>query len=178
MPEYMKVPWQRAATYIGSIFAVLFVCLLILAPRNATELSSANTSPQPEAESSAPSESSTGKEVSNANSNGKDFVISSWNCTIESIGNFAHIRGELKNASSASVKGLRILVTLKTADGKFVSSGGGDPDYDTILAGQTSPFDVLVRFNPAVRTVDLSLENDERVAVDFSGPHSESCNGE
>jgi hypothetical protein len=173
------VPWERAATYIGSISAVLFVCLLLFAPRSATELSPATNTPVPEAEKSAPSGSSASKEASNANSSGGDFVVSSWNCTIEAGGRFAHIRGELKNASGASVKGLRILATLRTADGTFVSSEGGEPDYDTILAGQTSPFGILiVGLNPAVRTVDLSLENDERVKVEFSGPHSGSCTAE
>jgi hypothetical protein len=173
----MKVPWQRAATYIGLISLVLFVLLLLLAPRDATEQLATTTSQQPEAEPSASSESSAHKEAPSASSSGKDIVISSWNCTIESIGNFANVRGELKNASGSPIKSLGIVVSLRTADGTFVSSTNGNTEYDVVLPGQTSPFDILVRFNPAVRKVDLSLEKDGE-AVEFSGPHSGSCTAE
>jgi len=177
LPEYMNVPWQRAATYIGLISLVLFVLLLILAPRDATEPSATTTSQQPEAEPSVPSESGAHKEAPSASSSDKDIVISSWNCTIENIGNFANVRGELKNASGSPIKSLGILVSLRTADGTFVSSTNGNTEYDVILPGQTSPFDILVRFNPAVRKVDLSLERDGQ-AVELSGPHSGSCSAE
>jgi len=73
------------------------------------------------------------------------------------------------------VKGLEIVVTLRTADGTFVTSDDGMADYETILPGQTSPFKLLIGHNPAVRTADLSFKNDDRELVEFSGPHSESC---
>jgi hypothetical protein len=175
MPDYMKVPWERAATYIGSISAVMFVLWLLLAPRNATEPSPATNTPVPEAEKSAPSEGGASKEASNANSNSKDLVISSWNCVVNTSIDWVTIRGEVKNASGSSIKGLQLVGTLRTADGTFISSKDGFAEYDTILPGQTSPFEVLMPSNPAVRSADLSLKNQEDELVEFSGPHSETC---
>jgi hypothetical protein len=173
-PEYMAVPWQRAATYIGVISGILFVCLLLLAPRTGTELSPAKTSEPSAAESSAPSESGANKEASGAVQAGKDLVVS-WSCRADTVTYWVTIRGEVKNASGSPIKGLRMVAILRTADGTFVSSDDGSPEYDTILPGQTSPFEVLTKFNPAMRSADLSLKNYDSEGVEFSGPHTESC---
>jgi hypothetical protein len=175
LPEYMNVPWQRAATYIGVISGVLLVCLLLLMPKKATELSPAEISQPSAAESSAPIESSAGKETPDAAKGGKGLVVNSWNCTTARDSSYVHVRGEVKNASDSSVNGLWIVVTLRTVDGTFVTSDHGLPEYQTILPGQTSPFELLIGQNPAVRTADLSFKNDDGELVEFSGPHSISC---
>ena len=176
LPEYMSVPWQRAATYIGVISGVLFVCLiLLLAPNKATEVSPEKVSEPSAAESSAPVGSSAGKETPGATEGGKGLVVNSWNCTTERDSDYVTIRGEVKNASDSSIKGLWIVVTLRTADGTFVTSDDGLPEYQTILPGQTSPFRLLIGHNPAVRTADLSFKNDDGVMVEFSGARSTSC---
>jgi hypothetical protein len=174
MPEYMQVPWQRAAAYIGGISLVLFVCLLVLTLRAPTDQSDVKAAPQPEAESSAPSESGAGKEASPATTDGKDLTAS-WNCTINTSIDSLIIRGEVKNATGSSIKGLQLVGTLRTADGTFISSDDGFTSYDTILPGQTSPFEIHMSFNPAVRSADLSLKNQDGEMVEFSGPHSETC---
>src|SRR5260370_30016321 len=92
LPEYMNVPWQRAATYIGVISGVLFVCLLLLAPKKATELSPAKISQLSAAESSAPAESSAGNTTPGATTGGKGLVVNSWNCTTERDSDFVTIR--------------------------------------------------------------------------------------
>jgi hypothetical protein len=150
--------------------------LLLLAPRDATEPTATKTSQPAEAEPTASSESGARKEAPGASTSGKDLVVSSWNCAID--GSFANVRGEVKNASGSPIKSLGLVVSLRTADGTFVSSTNGSTEYDVILPGQTSPFDILVRFNPAVRKVDLSLKNEDGEVVEFSGPHSGSCTGE
>jgi len=176
LPEYMNVPWQRAATYIGVLSGVLFVCLLLLlAPNKATELSPAEISQPSAAESPAPIERSAGKETPGATKGGKNLVVNSWNCTTERDSDYVTIRGEIKNASDSSIKGLEIVVTLRTADGTFVTSDDGMPEYETILPGQTSPFKLLIGHNPAVRTADLLLKNDDSELVEFSGARSKSC---
>jgi hypothetical protein len=176
LPEYMNVPWQRAATYIGVISGVLLVCLLLLlAPNKATEISPEKASEPSARESSAPVESSAGKETPGATKGDKGLVVNSWNCTTERDSDYVTIRGEVKNASDSPIKGLEIVVTLRTADGTFVTSDDGMADYETILPGQTSPFKLLIGHNPAVRTADLSFKNDDRELVEFSGRHSESC---
>src|SRR5260370_39174022 len=178
LPEYMNVPWQRAATYIGVISGVLFVCLLLLlAPNKATEVSSEKVSEPSAAESSAPVESSAGKETPGATEGGKGLVINSWNCTREGGSDYIYVRGEVKNASDSSVNWLQIVVTLRTAEGTFVTSDFGFTEYQTILPGQTSPFKVTIGFNPAVRTSDLSITSGDRELVEFSGSHSKSCTG-
>jgi len=102
LPEYMNVPWQRAATYIGVISGVLFVCLLLLlAPNKATEISPEKVSEPSAAESSAPIESSAGKETPGATEGGKGLVVNSWSCTTERDSDYATIRGEVKNASDS-----------------------------------------------------------------------------
>src|ERR1700691_5886248 len=101
LPGYMSVPWQRAATYIGVISGVLFVCLLLLlASKKATEPSPAEISQPSAAESpatiessSAPIESSAGKETPGATTVGKDLVVKSWSCTVDSGGSWVEIQG-------------------------------------------------------------------------------------
>jgi hypothetical protein len=174
MPEYMKLPWERAATYIGSISAVLLVCLLLFAPRQTAEPSSATNPSTPEAVSSRSSEGGAPKEASPPNNSGKDLTAS-WNCTINTSIDSLIIRGEVKNATASSIKGLQLVGTLRTADGTFISSDDGYTSYDTILPGQTSPFEIHMSFNPAARSADLSLKNQDGEMVEFSGPHSETC---
>jgi len=69
---------------------------------------------------------------------------------------FYHIEGQVKNISDESLKSVAALGTTYTADGEFIKSEESLIDYNPILAGQTSPFKVLMTHNPAI--TDCTIE--------------------
>jgi hypothetical protein len=66
--------------------------------------------------------------------------------------------GQVKNVSSAPLEHVAAVVVFKTKDGTFITSDEALIDYDPLLPGQTSPFKVHTRFNPAMQTASLDFK--------------------
>lgn len=63
---------------------------------------------------------------------------------------FITIRGMVKNISSEPMENVTAVGIVTDANGEFITSGDSLIDYDPILAGQTSPFSIMIRDNPAI----------------------------
>lgn len=77
-----------------------------------------------------------------------DLELISMNCYKE-YGYF-YITGEVKNISGKSLENVEAVGSAYTEDGTFVKSDSALIEYDPILAGQTSPFEVVTTGNPAI----------------------------
>jgi hypothetical protein len=74
------------------------------------------------------------------------------------------VRGEVKNVTGESLEWVKAVVTLRTGTGQYVTTESMPIDYMPLLAGQKSPFSVVIGGNPAIATWEVSFK-------DGRGPH-------
>jgi hypothetical protein len=106
---------------------------------------------------------------------GNYLVVSSWTCKIPTYPNSIKIAGEVKNTSQSAVDRLEVMGSARTGDGTFASAEDGRVEYRPLLPGQTSPFWVLIDYNPAIRSAALSFKDSEGSVIAFSGPRTQPC---
>ena len=73
--------------------------------------------------------------------------IQNFTCT-QSYG-YMIIEGAVKNVSAFRQKNVQAVGSFYTSDSQFISSGTALVEYDPVLPGQTTPFKVMARTNPA-----------------------------
>ena len=81
----------------------------------------------------------------------------SWNNTRGEYG-YIYARGQVKNICSESLENVTAVVQYYTNDGTFVVSDSALIDYNPILPGQVSPFEVMTRDNPAIARGEISFK--------------------
>ena len=64
---------------------------------------------------------------------------------------FSSVEGQVRNVSGESLENVMAVVTWLTDDGQFITSEEALISYNPILDGQTSPFEVMVQTNPAMK---------------------------
>ena len=82
---------------------------------------------------------------------------------VDSIGYF-HVVGEVQNNAPESMKFVEITSTFYDAAGKVVGTSSGYTDMDTLLPGQTSPFEILLTDEQQSQKIDnykLSVSGDK-----------------
>lgn len=72
---------------------------------------------------------------------------------------YAIAEGAVKNVSSAPIENLQAVVSFSTKDGTFIASDDALVAYNPLLPGQTSPFKVMARHNPAMSKAGLSFKS-------------------
>lgn len=63
---------------------------------------------------------------------------------------YSKVNGQVKNISPAALKNVEAVVSFFTKTGDFVKSDSALIDYNPILPGQTSPFEVITTTNPEI----------------------------
>jgi hypothetical protein len=71
--------------------------------------------------------------------------------TIDSDVGYNTVKGQVKNISGAPLRNVEAVVSWYDNNGNFISSDSALIEYNPLLAGQTSPFEVLTRTNPAMK---------------------------
>ncbi len=79
-----------------------------------------------------------------------------YNCYKQS--DYFITEGQVKNISGKSIESVEAVVTAYTEDGKFVKSGSALIGYNPIMAGQTSPFKVMIRDNPEIKKCKVDFK--------------------
>lgn len=85
--------------------------------------------------------------------------IQSFRCTTDSAIGFAFIRGEVTNVSGRRLENVVAVGTWRTADGTFIVSDDALIDFDPLLPGQTSPFEIISRYNPLMSRCNLQFKH-------------------
>jgi hypothetical protein len=69
------------------------------------------------------------------------------------------VAGEVRNVSTESLRNVEAVVTWRDGSGRFITSDTALIEYNPLLAGQTSPFEVATRSNPEMQsyTVEFKL---------------------
>ena len=84
------------------------------------------------------------------------LVLDNWSWYTSS--SYAIAEGKVTNQSSSTLKNIEAVVEFKTADGQFITSDSSLLDYTDLLPGQSTPFKVYARFNPAMEKASLSFK--------------------
>lgn len=81
-----------------------------------------------------------------------DFLVQRTNMVIDNNG-FLHLFGELKNTSTDPKQNITIFATFFDAAGKVVGNASGDTVVRDLMAGNTSPFELLFLNEKAAKEV-------------------------
>lgn len=82
-----------------------------------------------------------------------DLSVDDWSWH-EEYG-YAIAEGQVTNVSSASLSHVLAVVTFSTSEGGFITSDDALIDFDPLLPGQSSPWKVSARWNPAMRNATV-----------------------
>jgi hypothetical protein len=85
-----------------------------------------------------------------------EVISFTWGGT--ETGHFVEAKGQVKNISGKRLEKVEAVVTFSDKSGGFITSSEALIDYNPILPGQTSPFNVLETYNPAMRTGTATVE--------------------
>ena len=82
--------------------------------------------------------------------------VSNWSWG-ESYG-YAQATGQVKNTSGESLRNVQAVVSFYDRNDTFITSADALIDYNPILPGQSSPFKVMERYNPAMHSARLEFK--------------------
>lgn len=85
-----------------------------------------------------------------------DLMLISWSWSSEY--GFATAEGQVRNISGRNLENVQAVVTWLDGNGNFITSQDAMIEYNPILAGQTSPFEVMARYNPAMKKARITFK--------------------
>lgn len=88
--------------------------------------------------------------------------------TNRSSDSYIRLEGQVKNVSSGPLERVAVVVTWYAKDETMVTSDSAVIEYDPILAGQTSPFTTITRWNPAISTYRVEFKRLGRGTIEYT----------
>lgn len=86
---------------------------------------------------------------------GKDIELLSWKW-YEDYG-YVKAEGQIRNISGRKLERIQVLVTWYDASGNMITSDKAYIEYNPVMPGQKSPFKVIERFNPLMKTASIDF---------------------
>lgn len=74
-------------------------------------------------------------------------------------GGYFIVEGEVKNISGLSLDDVVAIVSVYDSDRNFITSDTALIEYTTLLPGQTSPFEVMVDYNPKIEYYKVEFKH-------------------
>jgi len=71
---------------------------------------------------------------------------------------YAIVEGQVTNVSGQSLENVMAVVTFQTSSGQFITSDDALVDYNPLLPGQTTPWKVMARWNPAMSSASVQFK--------------------
>ena len=84
------------------------------------------------------------------------LVLTDWRWTQKS--GFAVAEGQVQNVRHKPIRNLTALVMFKTEDDKLVTSADALTEFNPVMPGQTTPFRVMARYNPAMHHASVAFK--------------------
>jgi len=72
---------------------------------------------------------------------------------------YVTVKGQVKNVSDKSIRNVAALATFYDAAGTFITSNTSLIEFNPILPGQTSPFSVMEKDNPAMKKAGVEFKD-------------------
>lgn len=105
----------------------------------------------------APARASSPESASSTTPSGPSLELVAWNWSTEH--GFAKADGQVRNISPKPLENVAAVVTFYDKSDTFITSDDALIDYNPILPGQTSPFSVMARHNPAMRKASVEFKH-------------------
>jgi hypothetical protein len=90
---------------------------------------------------------------------GPQLALLSMQDELSPGGGYFVIEGEVKNISNTSLENVTAVVSVYDSDHKFITSDSALIEYTTLLPAQTSPFEVMVDYNPAIVSYKVEFKH-------------------
>lgn len=74
-------------------------------------------------------------------------------------GSYAQVDGQIRNASDARIESLKVIVSFFAIDGTFITSESGYAEFSPLMPGQSSPFSLMVRWNPMMSKATIEFSS-------------------
>lgn len=88
----------------------------------------------------------------------KPIHLELGNWSFSSAHRYITVKGIVKNISDSKIDGLQAVFFAKDKDGEFITSDTSYIEYQPLLPGQSSPFTVMLRDNPAIKKGSLEFK--------------------
>ena len=85
--------------------------------------------------------------------------LDSFRCVTDSSIGFAYARGRVTNISGVRLENVLALAEWYTRDDTFIVADDALIDLDPLLPGQSSPFETISRYNPAMQSCRVVLKD-------------------
>ncbi len=72
---------------------------------------------------------------------------------------YADVQGEVKNISDHNLDNVEAVATFTDQNGHFITSEEALIQYRPLLPGQTSPFEVMVTYNPSMNVANIDFKS-------------------
>lgn len=83
------------------------------------------------------------------------LIIESWSWSRSY--DYAIAEGRVTNRTNKTLENIMAVVEFETSDGTFITSDDALLDYQVLLPGQSTPFKVYARYNPAMARARLTF---------------------
>lgn len=85
-----------------------------------------------------------------------ELVLLNWGWHSEQ--GFATAKGEVKNVSEKPIHNVEAVVSFKTKAGKLITYDGSLIEFNPVMPGQISPFEVISDYNPQMKTAYITFK--------------------
>lgn len=85
-----------------------------------------------------------------------EVVVLAWSWHADAYG-FVHAKGQVRNATDVKLEGVQAIVSFFTDDGTFIASDSAFLEFNPLMPGQTSPFEVIAQYNPRMKSARLEF---------------------
>ena len=85
------------------------------------------------------------------------LIVESWSWRVED--GYAFVIGEVTNRSTQKIENIDVIISYHTKEGTLVKTDSALVEYNPTLPGQTTPFEVITRYNPRIETAQLNFKH-------------------
>jgi len=85
-----------------------------------------------------------------------DLQLLNWSWSVDH--GYATAEGRVKNISGTRLENVQAVVEWETASGEFITASDALIEYNPLMADQTSPFKVMARANPQMKTARIRFK--------------------
>ena len=152
-PEVARLPNRIAAVGVWALSVVLFIVGGSLAPAPDVPEQSASTPSAAQATTAAaPATPPPAPEPPEA-----DLALVSMRGSDGGYG-YHTVEGQVKNLTGANLENVMAVVTWYTSDDEFVTTDDALIEYNPVMSGQVSPFEVMSQSNPAMSRFSVEFK--------------------
>ncbi|MCE5200531.1 MAG: FxLYD domain-containing protein [Armatimonadota bacterium] len=155
-PQQPSAPPKTNKTCMGCLVAtgVIIFLIIVCAMMSETDYSS---SPESTETDTVTTDTSSSTDVPVPSVEEYQLQLKTWSWSSESE-DFVKVEGQVTNLTDEKLENVTAVASFYDSNGEFITSDDALIDYNPILPGQTSPFSVISRYNPAMKKAQIEFK--------------------